>query len=173
MLVVLGGLPGTGKSTIAREVASQLDALWLRIDAIEQTLRRSLALGEDVGEAGYAAAYAVAESHLGSGGTVIADCVNPLGLTRAAWRAVAACAPSPLLEVEAICSDAAEHRRRVETRESDLEGLALPDWAAVLARRYEPWTEPHLVIDTASLTPPEAAGLIVEAVRDVMRQARM
>jgi hypothetical protein len=53
MLVVIGGLPGTGKSTIAREVATRTGAAWLRIDAIEQAIRATLA--GNVGIAGYAA----------------------------------------------------------------------------------------------------------------------
>ena len=164
MLVVLGGLPGTGKSTVARALAPRLAALWLRIDAIEQALRVAQGLGEDVGEAGYAVAYALARSNLEIGGGVIADCVNPLALTRAAWRNVAAQAGAPLVEVELACSDEAEHRRRVETRSSDLAGFELPGWAAVLARPYEPWPEPHVVVDTARTTPDQAVGAILEAV---------
>jgi predicted kinase len=164
VLIVLAGLPGTGKSTVARRLAERLSAQWLRVDAIEQALRDALGLGEDVGEAGYVAAYAVARSNLEVGGAVIADCVNPLALTRAAWRDVAARAASPVVEVELVCSDTAEHRRRVEARTSDIEGLALPSWPAVLARRYEPWPEPHLVIDTARRAPDQAAAAIGEAV---------
>jgi tRNA uridine 5-carbamoylmethylation protein Kti12 len=39
MLIVLSGLPGVGKTTIARELASSLKAVYLRIDSIEQALR--------------------------------------------------------------------------------------------------------------------------------------
>ena len=173
MLIVLAGLPGTGKSTIARGLAQRLSAQWLRIDAIEQALRGALGLGEDVGEAGYAAAYAVARSNLEIGGTVIADCVNPLALTRAAWRNVAACAGSPFVEVELVCSDPVEHRRRVEARTSDIEGLALPSWPAVLARRYEAWPEPHLVIDTARMAPDQAAAAIGDAVDRALAERPM
>lgn len=38
MLLIFGGLPGTGKSTIARLLAARLGAVWLRIDSIEQAL---------------------------------------------------------------------------------------------------------------------------------------
>ena len=41
MLIILGGLPGTGKTTIARELARQLGAEHLRIDSIEQAIRES------------------------------------------------------------------------------------------------------------------------------------
>ena len=46
------------------------------------------------------------------------------------------------------CADEAEHRRRVETPTSDVEGLAKPTWRAVVEREYEPWTREHLVIDS-------------------------
>ncbi|HEY6734138.1 MAG TPA: AAA family ATPase, partial [Roseiarcus sp.] len=41
MLIVFAGLPGTGKSSVARELAGKLDAVWLRIDSIEQAIRDS------------------------------------------------------------------------------------------------------------------------------------
>ena len=39
MLVVFSGLPGTGKTTIASQLARQTGAAYLRIDVIEQALR--------------------------------------------------------------------------------------------------------------------------------------
>src|SRR5262245_13248185 len=74
MLVVLSGLPGVGKTTIARELAGALDAVCIRIDTIEQALRNA---GVKVEGEGYAVAYAVCEDNLRLGRTVIADCVNP------------------------------------------------------------------------------------------------
>ena len=38
MLIILGGLPGTGKTTIARELARQLGAVHVRIDSIEEAI---------------------------------------------------------------------------------------------------------------------------------------
>ena len=84
---------------------------------------------------------------------VIADAVNPLRITREAWRRSAANAGSPIIEVEIVCSDRAEHRRRVETRSIDIDGLAAPSWQAVIERSYEPWDRPPIVIDTAGRTP--------------------
>lgn len=164
MLVVFAGLPGTGKTTIARGVAARLGAAYVRIDAIEQAIHSAgvLARPGEVGPAGYMAAYALAEANLRLGLTVVADCVNPLAVTRAAWQRVAA--PGPILEVEIVCSDAAEHRRRVETRATDLPGLVLPSWESVLRHEYEPWTEPRLVLDTARLGADEAASRVCAAV---------
>lgn len=153
MLVIFGGLPGTGKTTIARALASELAAVHLRIDTIEHAILNSSLGVARLDDAGYLVAYALAQDNLRLGRIVVADSVNPLELTRAAWRDVAARAAAPFIEVEFICSDEAEHRRRIETRATDLPGWQLPTWADVVSREYHPWTRDHIVIDTASSAP--------------------
>jgi predicted kinase len=116
MLVVFGGLPGTGKTTIAREVARRQGALYLRIDTIEQSIRAGNVAGGEIGVAGYAVALALAQENLSVGQVVVADGVNPVPETRDAWRNIAAKRSTRLIEIEIVCSDAREHRRRVEAR---------------------------------------------------------
>ncbi|WP_426956665.1 AAA family ATPase [Muricoccus radiodurans] len=164
MLIAFGGLPATGKTTLARAVAAERSAAYLRVDVIEQALRESGTLANEVGRAGYAVGYAVAESNLRLGVTVVADSVNPLPVTRAAWRAVARRAGVPCLEVEVVCTDPAEHRRRAETRAADIPGLAGPSWAEITRRDYAAWESPRLVLDTARLGVPAA----LDALRTAM-----
>jgi len=135
---------------IASELARQLDAVYLRIDSIEQAIRDSGVVSQSLNDAGYRAGYAVAEDNLRSGRTVIADSVNPLRITRDAWIGVADRAQVSAVEVEVVCSDPEQHKRRVETRASDVEGLRPPTWQEVVSREYEPWERPHIVVDTAS-----------------------
>lgn len=160
MLVVLSGLPGAGKTTIARALARKAGAVHVRIDSIEQALRNE---GVAVEGQGYAVAYAVAEDNLRLGRIVVADCVNPWPLTRGAWRAVAGRAGVRVLEVEIVCSDAGEHRRRIASRTSDIAGLVLPAWQDVLAHDYRPWDVALLVIDTSRLDVEECVRAIVAA----------
>ncbi len=135
MLVIFSGLPGTGKSTIARELASQINAVYLRIDSIEQGIRDSGITTAPLNDAGYRAAYPVAEDNLRMGRTVVADSVNPLKITRDAWLNVARRADVAAIEVEVRCSDVDKHKNRVENRSSDIPGLRLPTWNEVISRQ--------------------------------------
>lgn len=159
MLIVFSGLPGSGKTTIARTLAPHLGATYLRIDSIEQGLRDA-GLAE-VGKAGYQIALQLAEANLALGNPVLADCVNPVAESRQAWSDLAQRLGVLLLDVEVICSDPREHRRRVETRQVDVPGLQAPSWQSVLDHDYQAWAESPLRLDSASLSPQQAVALIL------------
>jgi predicted kinase len=147
ILIVFGGLPGTGKTTLSRELTRRFAATYIRVDAIEQTLR---AAGHDVGSMGYVIANALAAENLRLGRVVVADCVNPVAASRDGWRQTAMQSSARIAEIEVICSDAALHRQRAEARKSDISGHALPSWQDIVGRHYEPWDRDHLVLDTAN-----------------------
>jgi predicted kinase len=129
-LYILGGLPGTGKSTLSQSLARHLRAVWLRIDTLEQSLRNQ-------------------------GLAVVADAVNPIAITRNAWRQVAQDGQCPYQELEIICSDAAIHRQRLLQRPDTVPGLARTPWQAVQTRTYEAWPTAYQ-LDTAHNTPAES-----------------
>ncbi len=155
-------MPATGKSTIANELLRRdRDIAYVRIDRIEQALRDSGEMGSDgVQGAGYIVARALVRDLLRSPLMVLVECVNPLEFTRAAWRRVAADAGSGIFEIEIVCGDAEQHRLRAQSREVDVPGLVLPDWGAIRTREYEPWHAADLRLDTAVLSPGEAADRI-------------
>lgn len=150
-LVVFGGLPGVGKTTVARAVAEGLGAAFVRVDEVEAAMwRAGIDRSQPTGLAAYVVAERIAESCLWAGVAVVVDAVNPVEEARRAWRDLAQRVPGAALAfVELVCSDMDEHRRRVEARDSDLDGLAMPTWEQVEAREYEPWTDERLVLDTA------------------------
>lgn len=158
-LIVIGGLPGTGKTTLARGIVRELSAVYLRVDVVETPLIRA---GVEVGPLGYEVVRELAASNLELGGQVVVDLVNPLHVTRAMWRELAAALDVPLVVFECVLPDRAEHRRRVEGRVPDLKGQVTPTWAEVLDREYEPWDDsidgPRVRIDmTDAASATEAA----------------
>lgn len=165
-LVVFGGLPGTGKTTIARELTRRLAATYLRVDAIEQDLK---AAGFTVGANGYAIANSLAAENLKLGRIVVVDCVNPVLASRTGWRETALRSSARLIEIEVICSDLLEHRRRVENRVTDISGLVLPGWDEVKRRHYEPWDRERLVLDSASVPVDRLVDDIEAHIRRVTR----
>ena len=165
-LYVFAGLPAAGKTTLARRLARELGAVYVRVDSIEQAIRD--AAFRSVGPEGYFAAYRVAADNLRLGSAVVADSVNALGVTRAAWRAVAEESGVPQVVVEVTCSDPLEHRARVESRASDIPGLRLPTWEEVQARDYESWRVARIMIDTAGQTPGQSFVSLMDQLRRII-----
>jgi predicted kinase len=121
----------------------------LRIDSIEQSILDSAISPNSVEDAGYRVGYSIAEDNLRLKQDVVADSVNGWPVTRNAWLAVAKRAEAVAFEIEIICSDIAEHRRRIESRKSDIPGLKLPTWQDVQTGDYLPWDRKPITIDTA------------------------
>jgi predicted kinase len=165
LLIAFAGLPGSGKSSVAQQLALRTGAIWLRADSIEQAIKDSGVVPGDLNDAGYRAAQAVAQDNLRLGRDVVADCVNDWKIARDGWQAVGLRAGVEVVWVEIVCTDAAEHRRRIETRIGEVPGLQLPDWAAVIGRDYHDWDRERLTVDTAGRGVEEAVELILATLR--------
>jgi len=164
-LVVLSGLPGVGKTSVARALCAASGAAHLRIDTIEAVLR---AAGErfegDRGDLAYRVAYAQARDMLRVGRCAVIDAVHGWDGAAALWTGACADTGARLCRVALRCADEGEHRRRIETRASDIPGQPPPDWASVTARPFAPLADPDLALDTARLTPEAAVARILAAV---------
>jgi predicted kinase len=152
MLVVMTGLPGTGKSAIADAVAQALPAPVFSVDPLEAALYRSGINREEHRSdiAAYELAAALAASQLQLGQSAVVDAVNAWERLRRWYLGLAEPVGAPAVLIETICSDRPLHRERFENRRRAIEGwIYEPTWRDVELRmlEYEPSSLERLVLD--------------------------
>lgn len=149
-LVLFGGAPGCGKSTLAYELVRRTGWMLLSKDACAQALRPWLSR-EEPNTAGYEVLLAMAELNLSLGGTVVLDAVFPRREFRERAKALAAYHGRGFVAVACQCSDAQLWQDRVSTRPQMVTGWSPVDWtqAQQVAASFEPWADPVLLVDTA------------------------
>ena len=163
VLFVFSGLPGSGKSTLAKAIVVRTKSIYLRVDTIEQGIR-DLCNYNVQGE-GYRLSYRIAKENLIIGNSVVSDSCNPWELTRNEWKNLAIESNVKYINIEVMCSDKIEHKRRVETRKCEIEGLKLPTWEEIENRKYEKWNDEHIEIDTSNKTVSESIDELVNVLK--------
>lgn len=150
-LIVMSGLPGSGKSSVAEQLSVALSLPVLSVDPIEAAMWSGGIPKEMTGIAAYTVACTVAREQLRLGLSVVVDAVNPVEAVREMWRALAREQGAQFLVIECVCSDPQRHRKRVDGRTRDIPGMLEVTWERVEERRreYDPWLDDRLVLDTA------------------------
>jgi predicted kinase len=151
VIVAMAGLPGSGKSALASELARALGCALLSVDPVEAALWRSgVDRDQPTGLAAYVVVDALAAEQLALGASVVVDAVNAEEPAREQWRQLAVRTGVELRFIEVRCPDATEHRRRLEQRQRRLRDFREPTWDDVLARAAgsADWTDDRLVIDS-------------------------
>jgi predicted kinase len=162
VIYIFSGLPGVGKSTLAKCLAGKINAVYIRIDTIEQGIRDLCNI--NVQGEGYRLAYRIVEDNLKIGNSVISDQCNPVKLTREEWKNIALKNNCEYIKIEISCSNKMEHKNRIENRKTDIENLKLPAWEEIMEREYEPWDEEHIAIDTANKSVKECVNELMEKI---------
>jgi predicted kinase len=165
MLVVMAGLPGAGKSTIAEVIGNRLGYALLSVDPIESAiLSAGIDSDQPTGLAAYLVAEAIADAALANGQTIIVDAVNAVDPAREQWVNLAKKHGEQLRFIEVVCSDTELHRERLEARDRNLTHLPEPTWHAVeqSLEEYADWTGPTAAIPRITLDSVQRLGQTVE-----------
>jgi len=175
-LVLVGGLPGTGKSTVAAGVGEAQGWTVLRSD----DLRGDVAPPMGPGSSGYlsgrydpsvtGAVYADllrrAERSLGMAESVVLDASWVSAARRSEARSVAERTDSDLVELRCdAAAEVADRRIRLRLAEHGDPSEATPEVREAMQESMDPWT-PDAVLDTSGTTPAEAVTLAVAALAE-------
>jgi len=165
MIVVMAGLPGTGKSTIGEVIAARLGVGIVSVDPIESAiLRAGIDADQPTGLAAYLVAEMSAETIVSSGRGVLVDAVNAVNPAREQWVNLAERQGEPLRFIEVICSDVELHRTRLENRNRGLTHLAETTWHAVeqSLEEYAEWTGPSAAVARITVDSVDPLGVNVD-----------
>lgn len=156
-LVVFAGLPGTGKSSLARAAARELRAVYLDKDTIKDCViavarEMKIEQGLDLaGPASYELLVVLARDNLSLSRSVVLD--SPAGYRqfREKVSELAKARRANLKLIECVCTDELLLRQRVEEGGRELPPYRARDWADYQSNRarFEGLTERRLVVDTA------------------------
>ena len=161
-LVVIPGLPGVGKTSVALIFAANAGSVHLSIDAVEESIFAcGLPTGRQVGVAAYEAVRAMAEQNLRLGHDVVVDAVNDSEEARQTWRTAVARTGASLEFVHLTIADALVHQRSLSGRDRGLAYVSEPTWSDVQRRRaaFAAWSDEVLEFDAAV----QAADEIVDS----------
>jgi predicted kinase len=152
-LIVMSGLPGSGKSEIAEAVGASIKAPVFAKDWVEAPLLKSGFLTLDqLGWLGYELLTTLADRQLALGQSAVLDSVAVSESIRSTWRELTRRHDAGWVVIECVCSDSELHRLRLDRRERGITGWPEPDWSEVERVRatYAPWGEPRLELDAVS-----------------------
>jgi hypothetical protein len=152
VLIVFGGVPGSGKSTVGERVGAALD---IPVFALDWLLGALTPFGmrhrPDLMEVGGELLTTLAYRELSAGRSAILDTTGEDPAARSRWASLASAAGARLIPVVCACTDQGLHRERVERRARGIPGWHdAGDWKNVSARltTFRPWPGAVLV-DTA------------------------
>jgi predicted kinase len=163
--VVLAGLPGSGKSTVAEGLRSRTGCVVLESDAIRALLFKRPDYSADESRRLFAAIHEAIAALLADGASAVLDATNVAESERAPLYEIAERAGARLILLQVTAPDR-EVRRRLGLREANGGGASTANEIVYerMRSRVEAMQRPHRLVDTSKET-----GPVLDAVAKEMR----
>jgi len=152
-LIIICGLPGSGKSTISEALSRKLEIPVFSVDPIESSIIKSgIPKSFETGLAAYLVAETLAAANLQAGNSAIIDAVSGVIEAKQMWQALAKKLGVPLIIIECIVSNKNLHKTRIEERVRGIHGIPEVTWDDVDKREkeYIVWEEEKLILDAVN-----------------------
>lgn len=149
-IIIVGGIPGTGKTTLAELLSKRIEVSCFSKDKLEAViLRRGVASKDSLNGVGYALLAEIAQIEIAHGRSVILDCIAPAHRVIEFWQKIV---NKNMVYIECICSDKAIHKQRIEDRTRQISGWYELTWSDVLkiSESYSSFSENRIVIDSTN-----------------------
>lgn len=164
-LVLFSGMPGSGKTTLARQASRQLKLPIFSKDRIQRVLRDHHLADEHSGD-GYYIILDMADEQLSLGVSVILDATFPLDHFRLVASEIAARHKAKFCAIYCHCSDDAVWEARMQSRVQYVPGWKPVGWDVVLRMRqyYQPWNDNAQVVDSL-YSPQQNLDLVLSTIQ--------
>lgn len=166
-LVMLSGLPGTGKSYFARELVKQAPLLVMESDRLRKALVHEPRYTRGEHSRVFAACHLLLEEFLGQGRRVLFDAANLTERSRLPVYQIAVRASAPLLVISFTATESTVRRRLADRAAGqDPRNYSDADWLihTRLRQGAQPIQGEHIALDTS--------GDIAQVVEEVARLVR-
>ena len=148
-IIIVGGLPGTGKTTISKRFSESIGAPVYTKDELEAVIvKGGLSNFENLRGVGYELLKTISLNNLNQGISSILDCIFPEHRVTAYWQQIIS---KPIKYIECICPDETLHRTRLEARRRGIDGWYELTWEQVqeIKKQYQPFQESRLILNLA------------------------
>lgn len=167
-LLMLSGLPGTGKSYLARRLSERLRAPVIESDMVRKTLFPQPSYSADESAVVHWVSRLLIKKLLARGVPVILDATNLIESQRELIYRLAEQAEARLVIVQIVAPPEVV-RERLERRlvQREPEDISDATWGVYrrMAERQQPIRRPHLVVDTSEDIEPALEKIIREVTR--------